>query len=293
MVAQAPANIAPEQVEFLRTEIADVRIEIPPKSTWACHYNRASRIIVISTGAVEICWCAAHAYVSLYDRILVGRTLDLPRKVEFAVDPEVHQATKLLTWAFRKFVNGAVTPWPEHLRRPIANPEVGSPEHVATELALCILGFLIHHEIAHHRLHHVRAVNNDSWNLEQEREADYAAADRIMRDAPALVEVRKRRLYGIAGALALLVAFGIHSGDYGGQTHPRSFDRLLFTLERYIQNDPDHDAWAFVVGILSLHWQNSKMAVPPPEEASSFRGLVEAMVDALAGLSNDRGRTFE
>ena len=282
MVAQAPANIAPEQIAPLRREIADLRIEIPEDAKWIFRYEPAAHAMVLSTGAVEICWAATHGYVTFYDRILVNRTVDLQREVDLTSDPEVHGAMRLLTWAFRKFVGGKHTPWPKDLRRPDASPAHGSPEHVANELALCVLGFLMHHEIAHHRLRHGVPDNDDSWILEQEREADHAAADRIMEGALDDTEARRKRLYGIAVALSLLVAHGIHSGRYGGLKHPRSFDRLLSTLDRFIHDEPDHNAWALAVGILALHLQSKGIAFPAHSAQESYRGLVEAIVEALA-----------
>jgi hypothetical protein len=156
---------------------------------------------------------------------------------------------------------------------PIAN----SNSHVANEVAACAAAFFLHHELAHVRLGH--APTEDSvLSIEQEREADYEAADWILGKAPT-GQIFKRA-FGITVGLAILVGRGIHYGYHDGETHPRTFDRLYFTLEKYAA-DPRDTVWAFAMVVLKLHLDNAK--IPVPEVVfDTPKDAVNAYVEALA-----------
>lgn len=284
LVAQSMATIAPERVEELKTVCRGLRVEFVDSAGWQCSYRPADATITMSTGVVELCWAASHAYVTLYDRVLAGTVESKPRTVDLTVDSTVKRAMDLLKWAFENFVNGASAPWPQDVLHPREEPERGSPENVADELALCATAYVIHHELAHHRLGH-QPQHDGVLSIEQEREADYAAADWILERVPTDSARFTKRALGVATALALLTARGIHSGEHGGETHPRSFDRLMQTLERVLVDDYDR-VWAFVVGILNLHL-NSVGVVPPAVVHDSFKSCVDSYVELLAA-STDR-----
>jgi hypothetical protein len=280
LVAHSLANIAPERIEALKPVLAGLSIEVIEDTAWVMHFLPSRSTIVLSTGAVEVCWAASFAYATFYDRVLVNRTPDMPRAVDLTVDPQVRAAMRLLEWAFKNFAGGRRAPWQEDLPRPIANPAHASPAHVADELALCTLGFFMHHELAHHRLGHAPS-DESTISIDQERDADYEAAYWVLAAVAKSTREFTKRVHGVATGLALLVAHGIHTRDFGGRTHPRSFDRLLFTLDRYLANDKNHDAWAFAVGILSLHLCSKEVTLEDPSD-DSFRGWVEAAVEKLA-----------
>jgi Peptidase U49 len=285
MVGQALANIAPERLDDLKREIEDVQIEILDEPVWRFCYVPETNGIVLTTTAVEVCWAASYAYLTLHDSILANRSPDMPREVDLTADPQIHRSMRLLTWAFRKFADNSREPWPDDLPCPTRIPSHASTEHAASELALCALGFLMHHEVAHHRLRHSAVAGDEHLSLEQEREADSAAADWILTSVPSSSQHHKKRLFGVVVGLALTVAHDMRSGDYDGRLHPRSFDRLLFTLDRFIRDDVNHDAWALAVGILCLHLCSEGIAPPEPSD-DSFRGGVDAVVEMLASASS-------
>ena len=170
-------------------------------------------------------------------------------------------------------------PWPATLLRPRENCERGSAENAADELALCATAYVIHHELAHHRLGHVATQYGPS-SIEQERDADYAAAEWILGKLSTTDPRFTKRALGVATALSLLTAHGIHTGHHGGETHPRSFDRLVNTLGQVLSDDYDR-VWGFVVGIVNLHL-NGVGIVPPAVVHDSFKSCVDSYVELLA-----------
>lgn len=149
----------------------------------------------------------------------------------------------------------------------------------ADELALSSVAFLLHHELAHHRLGHPLTTDL-TWKLDQERDADYAAADWILQGVPEDDPRFRKRALGIATALAVSAAYGVHTRRHDGMTHPRSFDRLFHTLSRHIRDDGD-EVWGFVVGILELHMTEAGFTLPSVLHAS-FKSCVDSYVEILA-----------
>lgn len=285
LVANAVYAIAPERLDALKEACRDATLEFLDHGGFRCLYRPDGKAIVVSTGVVEICWAASHAYFVLYSQVVAGKKEDTPRQVDLTLNPDVKAAMDLLAWAYRRFLDSQSEPWPAGLVRPIPSPQKGSPENIADELALCVIAFLIHHELAHHRLGH-QGVGPDAssddraWSIEQERDADYEAAGWILdRIEPTDAAFTKRAL-GVAIGLGVLTAYGIHTGDHGGLQHPRSFDRLMNTLDRHL-DDEYHVVWAMVVSIVNLHL-NSVGVTPPPVVHESFRSCVDSYIEILA-----------
>jgi hypothetical protein len=261
----ALVDIAPERADELRAVSEGLSLAIVDDPKFVCHYTPNAKLISISTGVIEVLWAASHAYLVLHERVLAQKHVD-PH-----ADHVVSDAIVLLEWGFKRFVEKTNAAWPDELPRP--------PENAADELALCAVAFILHHELAHHRLGHPVTMDLP-WKLDQERDADYAAADWILQGVAEDDARFTKRALGIATALAVLAAYGVHTDRHDGETHPRSFDRLFHTLSRHIRDDCDK-VWAFVVGILELHMTNAGFKLPSVIH-SSFKSCVDSYVEILA-----------
>jgi hypothetical protein len=259
-------QIAPEQFPAFLDATDGLSLQVVDGIDFLSRFDATTRTIEISTRAVELLWCCSLAYSVL------------PRRADGAM--------KLLKWAFESFLNKSSGPWPEELPRPSSAPAHASDEHTANELAFAALAFVLHHELAHARLkHEEHPTGIDS--IEQEREADYAAAEWIL-GPPSRADVDidihgapfTTRSLGITIALSVLVAVGIHTGRHGGATHPRDFDRLINTLERHIP-DPQHPAWEMAVAILKLHMESEQIRIPSAT-FPTVRDRADAYADVLA-----------
>jgi hypothetical protein len=254
LLRQLPAalvSIAPERAGELEAVTEGLSLAIADDPKFVCHYAPKDKRITISTGAVEVLWAASHAY-------------------RIHADGAVSDARVLLRWCFDRFVA---------LERPVDVPPHRSPDNAADELALSSVAFLLHHELAHHRLGHPLTTDLP-WRLDQERDADYAAADWILQGVPEDDPRFTKRALGIATALAVSAAYGVHTHRHDGMTHPRSFDRLFHTLSRHIRDD-GNKVWGFVVGILNLHMTDAGFTLPSVIHAS-FKSCVDSYVEILA-----------
>ncbi len=275
----ALANIAPERADELRAVSEGLSLAIVDDPKFVCHYTPKAKVITISTGVIEVLWAASHAYIVLHARVLAQEPVVQPLVVDRHADRDVSDAMVLLKWCFNRLVEKTSAAWPDELLRPIESPPNGSPENAADELALCAVAFLLHHELAHHRLGHPFTMDLP-WKLDQERDADYAAADWILQGVAEDDARFTKRALGIATALAVLAAYGVHTDRHGGETHPPSFDRLFHTLSRHIRDD-GNEVWAFVVGILNLHMTEAGFTLPSVIH-TSFKSCLDSYVEILA-----------
>lgn len=277
-VPAAIERVAPERGPRLAELRAQIAFEFTASPTFACRYFIETRTIRFSAGALSLLWACAHAYVTLYDRVL-PLWINGKGQLDLTTDPRVRDAMTLLSWAMDALLGKRTTdPWPEGLLVPVANPGKGSDENVADELALTAAAFLLHHELAHHYLNHTPRVDH-SENIQEEKDADAEAANWILG-----AEVRGsaaffKRALGISTSLLVLLARAIHRRRFSGTTHPREFDRLVHVLDRHVP--PEHRLWQFVALALKLHLDAAGIKTPDvPHE--SARACLELYVEQLA-----------
>ncbi len=283
-IHEAMVNIAPERrAEFARDH-AELVLEYVDDHRWICHVDVANRHVTIGRKVMEVLWAASLAYFRLYLEIQrrTGGNASISVQFELAEVPLLKEAVDLLRWAMDSWLNSLPVPWPSNLPQPVPNPQHASDLHVADELSLCAIAFIVHHELAHVRLNHVGKSELDS-----ERDADRAASEWILGGLAdeADKEFVKRAL-GVAVALEALVARGIHTGVYGGTSHPRSFDRMMNTFDQHV-TDGDHPVWFFLSAILKLHLDNALHgATIPVRPFDSARECVDSYVDALSRIDS-------
>jgi hypothetical protein len=252
-------------------------LEITDDPSFVCRASAAEQLIEMSAGVLEVLWCQAYGAYVFYQRELAGQQ---PSGSETPIrDPEALRALRLYRWALQLLLGVAVEAWPNDLPRPVLAAGEDSAERVADEVALVGLGHLLLHELAHVILRHV--PGSDSVLMEQD--ADNWAADRVLGDAGMDERAMGKRSVGVALALLLSVAVGIHGGSFGGRTHPRSFDRLFNALAHRVPAESE-TAWAMVVALLSLHMTAKGIQVPRGP-FDTFAEAADSMISALAEVA--------
>ena len=281
-VHEAIEKIAPERRGTFARDYDEFILEYLDDFRWICEVDVANKRIRLSRKVMEVLWAASFAYFRLYLAIQerFGGRVSVSAEIEFAHEVHLKEAVDLLQWGFSSWLNHSGAPWPPHLPKPISDPVRASDENMADELSLCAIAFILHHELAHIRLHHFGASELDS-----ERDADNCANDWVLGQIDDETDSKfVKRALGVATALAVLVAKGIHTQAYGDPSHPRSFDRLMHALDRHIR-DPNHPAWEFVTAVLKLHLDNAAHGAEIPDRPfESMRECVDAYVDALSRI---------
>lgn len=271
-------SISPERDSEFENELNDFRLTYLDTHKWVLNVNVEQKHVKISRRVVELLWCASYAYFIIYNDVVRHQPLNENGEILLAKIPVTKEAVLLLQWAFEVFLNKEDSDWPDKLPMPIENPESESNHHVADELCLGALAFMLHHEFSHMRFKH------PVGSLENERNADYGAAEWIFGKCwdEDTKEFRKRGLC-VATALGVLLGVSIHTGQFQSQNYPPAYDRVINTLKRHI-TDEHHLVWAFVSTIFSLHMSNSSCPPNSKEINKSFYDSAQAMADQLSQL---------
>jgi len=277
LLPNAIGNLAPERIGSLNRLTEGLTLTILDQPEYVCRADPNSQACAISIGTVEILWCQSYASWVFYSLELAGQ---IPSPKQRAIShPDVLRALDLYRWSLQRVITGSGrSPWPAHLGQPNPNRGFASSEHVADELTLLATSYMLIHELGHIELEH----KPGGVSLDQERDADRWAADWVLGgDRIIKNEVMKRAL-GVALALMLLVATGVHGGDFGGKTHPRAYDRLFNALVHRVPREIE-EPWAMIVALLSLHLTAKGFPVPTGPFDTFFEA-VDAMITQLATL---------
>lgn len=284
-IHEAIVNIAPERQNEFDHIFDNFILEYLDDHKWICDVVVAENRIRLSRKVLEVIWASSFAYFQIYIEIEqqnIGGENFPSVEVDLVNDPNLAEACELVRWALDSWLNERDSDWPDGLPRPIEDSVDGPYEKIADELTLCAIAYMLHHELAHIHLRHT-----DGSNIEDERDADYASADWIFDRLNTNLnrDMFTKRGLGVAIAFAILLAQGIHTGQYDGNTHPRSFDRLLHVLSRHVRN-PHDPIWAFVVAVLTFHLDNADHgAVISKGPFDSFKECAESYVDALSRIA--------
>ena len=117
-VPAAFVNIAPERLDELKAAWPGMSLTIVDVPRFVCHYTPQTKVIMISTGVVEVLWAASHAYIILHDRVLAKKQAARPLVIDLHVDPVVKDAMGLLKWGVERLIGTANAPWPSNGLRP-------------------------------------------------------------------------------------------------------------------------------------------------------------------------------
>lgn len=274
---------APERHEKIVEDLEGVSLKLTEQNSWVAHYSRQGPEIVVSWRTVETLWCVSYAMVVLMDRVLAeSPNTHLPQ--DLTADSEVRAAMELLRWALDDLLNGKHGLFPTEKLPSRTILGIGTRANAADEVCLCACSFLLHHELSHHRLGHTHSsagAGDQYEKIDAERDADSNAIDMLLGDVEPTTPFFTKRAAGVAIVTLLMVAQGIHTGNYSGRSHPRSIERLANWPDQYLVDD-DHSIWVIISCCLKLHFDNSMLIAAPAGMFGSYRECAQAYFDQLA-----------
>lgn len=270
-----PASLewsAPHKVSQLVRAVENLRgLTISGELQPVAQYHPSKKTISVSARLLEVLWAQSYGYSVFYKRKLAG--VQSVGQIERLDDsPELCEAKDLIRWAAAQMAGDSGAAWPS--ARPSWSEPLPDFERIARQQSLIALTFVFHHELAHHRFQHRGS------DIEQEKDADAAAADWLLDGYDPDDHTTVVRALGASVALLFLSCRGIHTGDHGGTTHPPGYQRLLHSLDRHVPADDDY-VWSFVSAMLDLHMQATGQFVPR-REYSTWRGWCDVLVEALS-----------
>jgi hypothetical protein len=246
-IAETLCAIAPERLSELEVRAADVVFELTDEHPLGFASTFQDRRIFVSRRGVEYLWALSYFAWVLHSRYIPNSSL--PQELLFADDPATSSLPLLLGWALHNQTHAAYILWPDDVPQPrdLANFVADDPafDRVASELALCATGWILHHELAHIAN---QDVPDSPASLQQERRADREATEWLLSKAPLGTATIKRGLGIVVGSVALAGAelFGPPPTS-SFRTHPDVASRIFAALDH-----PGLEAYSVVHDIASI-----------------------------------------
>jgi hypothetical protein len=197
-ISSAPFAAAPEKAKKLKSLSHSITLLFDDQRADFCVAaisEKDGRFIKASAGALNLLWCASYAYWLLYRGFVKAQRLG---HTEYSVSGArtVSEALSLYQWAIQSAVECKLEPWPVGAPMPVRSPEPNSPVHVANEVFLVAVGWILLHEIGHHELGHPREAIGPA-SKQEEHDADHFASDWLLSEVSDSALLLKRSL-GIA-----------------------------------------------------------------------------------------------
>ncbi len=243
-IAASAFRIAPEMEQELAVwrDQSGVTLSLSDDVGFYIRVDLNAKEVTIPVAALEFLWAAAHGFYVFYQEYMQGQRAG-QTKFDIAALPRTADAWRLLEWSLRNVRVSGMDAWPSGLPTPVQFPIDGSDIHVANELFLCAIAWIIHHEFAHLRLKHT-TESLDSQR--QEREADAAATDWILSGSKVEQETKKRIL-GIATAVLSMQILERPGAKASDRSHPLAVERLSHCLARAgCEGDHEVFPWAII-----------------------------------------------
>jgi Peptidase U49 len=241
----APQSIAPEKVDLLVPLLREVKLY--PR-TGEFRFSTSGEFLHMSDRALNLIWCSSYASWFIYQAY--GRAQkNGVGVVRFDDDAEKEEAVNLYQWAIRCVRDKAYTSWPEGAPRPTRTPVHESPLHVANEVFLTAVAWMLLHESGHIAGNHPFLTSSRS--LEEEHEADFFATNHVLGGVTD-ENVRFKRSVGIVVANALILLLELMNGPVSSRTHPPVEERISRNL-RGPELESSNRIHAFATALIQFH----------------------------------------
>lgn len=202
------------------------------------------RNVTLPIPGLELLWSASYLYYLLYQEYVKAQKSG----VGFQLNTPTLEAGWKIYNRGRDGITKSAGKWNASLPQPSGNPEPESLIHVANEIFLCAVAWILHHEFSHVRLNHAIITCN---SREEERDSDKAATVWIFDNCDCEA-MKEKRSIGVAVALLLLTNKDLLSGKFDDSTHPKAFNRLYDCL-CHSRFEDDHIVYPFSIAILQIH----------------------------------------
>ncbi len=172
-------QIAPENLEKCMEyrDTYNISLELIDDKLFSIRVNLDTNTIILPIASLEYLWAFTLYCWVLYQEYREAQLKEL-EEINCVGNQRLQDAYSVLQWAREKMLNSGIEQWPKDLLDPQANPENESDIHVANELFLCALGWMLYHEIGHIVLRHPPI--NSSFSEQEEKEADKFSTDFIL-----------------------------------------------------------------------------------------------------------------
>lgn len=240
-INSSPFNIAPEKKHVLNALIDDnnIIISFVNEPNFKIRVTKiegdALHKIVLPIASLEYLWAFSH-FFWVFTQEYSKAQENNDENFDLAGNDRLRCSDELLTWAKTNLQTTGLEPWPEKYPKPEAYSQGSEDSKVATEIFLCAIAWIIHHEIAHVVLQHPLVTT--AFSIQEERQADLHATDWILGDNSHSSPELKKRTLGIVAAVLCIQSLEVNTKASSQNTHPAAYERIHYnTLRSPVGND--------------------------------------------------------
>lgn len=267
-IAASPFRVVPDTAADLNALVVSksLALEFCADKRLFAEFVVSRKLVRLGLPFLEVLWAAAHAYVVIFHEC---QQASIRGDATFAVGERTRTAMayKLYRDLLLGHVAGSPIKWPSREIRLVRFPQQGTDIHVANEVFLVAISWIIHHEIAHARLEHQEVTVSSE---QQENEADHAATRWVCYGREETQPLRKRAI-GMVTAVLLLIAYDFEVRRGRLSTHPPSFERLVLNLDATGLGENDI-IYVFSFKLVEIHLVQSGAAYDIDRQGS-FRDM--------------------
>lgn len=270
-------HVLSTDAERLQEIIAELHLRVTEGRTWRFE-ALSSGIVYVSNKAVELIWAFAYAHAAVYRHVFSGKQISGDYDAE--ADDALVLPRAMLKWCLNEEIIDGIEELPDNFPTPLAAAPAATLEGFAWQVALHAVRFHLLHEVGHVYLRD----ETFPTPLDLERACDLKAVEWMMDREFADESARRLAAVGSAAAMLYVAAYGIDTGRHDGITHPRTYDRLVETLQTQFGPDED-DVWGYATAILSVHATNRGIELAPAATPDggflTFFDCVQAFREAI------------
>lgn len=240
-IAGAPFNVAPEKANLCVRLCDDHKIKcvIVDESRFGIRVRRYSdskgHEIVLPIAALAYLWAFSHYSWVLTQEYASAQSTGTT-EFDCVGNKRLRDSFATLEWAKHNLNGSGAKEWPATGPQPKQGVHSVDDASVATELFLCALGWIIHHEIGHVVLNHPLGI--EAFSIQQEQEADRYATDWILNGVDQQDPRMKKRALGLAVAVLCLQSLEVESVCLSN-THPGAHERIYANTSQYECGDDE------------------------------------------------------
>lgn len=250
-ISGAPFNVAPEKARRLEQLRDDHKIDfaIVDEPLFGVRVrleaNRQTPEIVLPIASLEYLWAFSHHCWVLTQEYAEAQRAGA-EQFDCSGNQRLRESAHILQWAKANLTGTGTESWPQSGPRPRGDSDSCDDSAVATELFLCAIAWISHHEIAHVVLQH--PLINTVFSEQEEREADEHATKWLLDGLPQSDPKLKKRALGLAVAVLCLQSLEVDTVPCLRNTHPAAHDRIFKNTAIYqVGNDEVIEAICTVV----------------------------------------------
>ncbi|OOG42678.1 phage exclusion protein Lit family protein [Rhodanobacter sp. C05] len=283
-IAGSAFSIAPER----GAELAGARdsegfsLALSDDRHFSIRVNTVTHEATLPIATLEYLWCCAYIFYVMYQEYVKAQSSGMST-LDLASVPRVVRAIRVLNWAARNMRESGVRKWPMAAPRPKKYPKYASDAHVANEIFLAAIAWIIHHEIAHVRLQHIKM--HAIYTIQQEREADLAATDWILHSPRNADEAQKRQLGMVTAILAMQLLDEPKGDNSYVSSHPAAAERLDYVLDRAKVAD-DSVVCGFAAATMQYHL--TQLGIKQELDGTSIRDILAGFMLAFTTAGRAR-----